>query len=190
MRRSLIVMPLAMLASALALAGCGSSTPTATRAAKVFFNSAAIVNHTIPVQYTCDGKDIVPPLEWGTIPEGTGELLLVAVGLKPNPAGNYSVSVEWALSGVKPSLHRLAAGELPQGSHVGVASNGKRGYSICPKAGSSEQYQFMLYAVPNNVSIAPDFSALPILAAISKQGTKASAIGQGAFIATYKRRRS
>jgi phosphatidylethanolamine-binding protein (PEBP) family uncharacterized protein len=29
---------------------------------------------TLPVQFTCEGEDVSPPLSWSEVPEGTAEL--------------------------------------------------------------------------------------------------------------------
>jgi phosphatidylethanolamine-binding protein (PEBP) family uncharacterized protein len=180
----------AVLVSALALAGCGSSgsNPRTDAVVVVPFKSAAIAGTSLPARYTCDGKDVAPPLEWGTVPSGTRELVLSAVGLKPGKtAKTYQVSVEWAIAGVNPKLHSIGAGELPSGAHIGVASDGKRHYSICPKKGVNEQFRFMLYAVPAVATVSPHFAALPILSALSKPNAETSATGVGAFAVTYRR---
>jgi phosphatidylethanolamine-binding protein (PEBP) family uncharacterized protein len=175
-----------VLALALALAGCGG-TSSGQSSTSVEFKSAAISSDRIPALYTCDGKDIHPTLEWGEVPANTGELVLMVVGLTPKAGGQYSVSVEWAVSGINPRLHRVLAGRLPAAAHVGLASDGARGYSICPKPGVTETYQFTLYAVRSSLEISPNFSGISVLSALSAPHTQSSAIGQGAFVALYKR---
>jgi phosphatidylethanolamine-binding protein (PEBP) family uncharacterized protein len=182
--------PVAVLIAACALSACGSSTgPTAGRAIKVTLRSPAITpGHPIPAVYTCDGKDITPPLEWGAIPANTSELLLVAVGLTPSSlSSSDSVSIEWALAGISPRTHKLNAGEYPTGSHLGLTPHNKRRYNLCPKRGVNQKYQFMLYGVPVPARISPEYAAQPILAALTEAKTKTPATGEGAFLTSYKR---
>jgi phosphatidylethanolamine-binding protein (PEBP) family uncharacterized protein len=175
--------------STLTLAGCGHSGSAVTAVAKVPFASAAILGPSIPARYTCDGKDISPPLQWGTVPPGTGELLLVVVGFTPTLGKNaYSISDEWALAGVNPKLHRLAAGQLPPGTHVGLSSDGKARYSICPKKGTSERYQFELYGIPASIAISPRFVGTRVLTSLDAAHGSAGATAHGAFVVTYRRR--
>jgi hypothetical protein len=193
MRQPRAVISSTMLLVAFAATGCGGSSTTkpalATAAARVVFTSSAVVAHSLPARYTCDGKDIHPPLEWGAVPAGTRELLLLAVGLEPTGTGYYSSSVQWALAGVKPGLHRLAAGEEPPGTLVGLDSSGNAAsYSVCPKKGVREQYEFILLAVPTAIKVRPRFPALSALAGLTRRGTAASAVGKGAFLASYRRR--
>jgi hypothetical protein len=95
----------------LAIAGCGSSgSSTAKSVPKIALKSPAIVGASIPARYTCDGKDISPPLEWGAVPADTSSLVLLVVGLIPEAATKtYKLSVEWAAAGLNPALHRLAS---------------------------------------------------------------------------------
>jgi phosphatidylethanolamine-binding protein (PEBP) family uncharacterized protein len=178
----------AIIMVALVLAGCASSGSDAPARTEVAFKSPAITAHTLPASYTCDGKNMSPPLEWGAVPADTGELLLLAVGLTPTPGTkNYTATIVWAMSGVSPALHRLNAGQIPSGAHIGLASNGKRRYAVCPRMGETVQYQFMLYGVPASAKISPDFADQPIVNALSQSGTATSATSEGAFVATYRR---
>jgi len=201
-RLPLAAVPFALLISApLVLVACGSSVATggglssegvhvsSGPATHISFRSPAIARGTIPALYTCDGKNIFPPLEWGRVPAGSGELVLLVIGLTPShKSSGYRVSVEWAIGGVSPQLHRLAAGRLPRGAFTGLASDGNDKYSVCPEKGVREQYQFMLYATPARVRISPRFRGLTIFAALAKPGTQTSATGAGAFVASYERR--
>lgn len=176
-----------------ALAGCGSATSGTSAIAhppKVVFKSAAVKAHVIPVSYTCDGKDVSPPLEWGAVPPGTGELVLAAIGLTPISPGSSAVnaSVEWVIAGINPALHKLRAGQQPPGTHVGLSREGTRRYNICPRKGTTEQYQFMLYGVPARVSVSSGFADEPVLATLTKPGLATTTTAEGAFVAIYKRR--
>jgi phosphatidylethanolamine-binding protein (PEBP) family uncharacterized protein len=185
----------AVLLPALVLAGCGgaSTTPTSTTAAnkvvsKVFFTSAAMAGDTIPVRYTCDGSDVSPPLEWGTVPKGTGELVLMVVDFVPEPAtANYKVSVEWAVAGINPRLHALAAGRLPPGAYVGLNSDGQRRYSICPTSRLREQYHFELFGLPASGTVGPNFAGLATLKSLY-DAPPSALTAHGTFTAVYTRK--
>jgi phosphatidylethanolamine-binding protein (PEBP) family uncharacterized protein len=190
MRQPVHVISGAALLAVLALAGCGSSGASTTPVTPILFKSAALVGPSIPAQYTCDGKDIPPPLEWGQVPPSTRELALLVIGFVPSSTSNsYSVSIEWAVAGLNPELHRLAAGRLPPGAHVGDASDGKAHYSICPEKGKSEVYQFSLYAVPASVTIPRKFAGIQVLSQIGAQDSPVPARASGRFQVIYKRRK-
>jgi phosphatidylethanolamine-binding protein (PEBP) family uncharacterized protein len=174
----------------LALAGCANSgsKPAVPDAVKVSLQSSAVTAHKLPALYTCSGRNVNPPLEWGKIPSDTGELVLAVVGLTPVPhTQGYRASIEWAISGVNPALHRLNSGEVPEGAHVGLSTKNGHRYSICPKRGQSTQYQFMLYGVPAAARVSSNFADQPILAALSTHGAAISPTAEGAFVARYTR---
>jgi phosphatidylethanolamine-binding protein (PEBP) family uncharacterized protein len=179
----------AVLLTALVLAGCGSSATTRD-VPKIVFKSAAVHGASLPARYTCDGRDISPPLEWGAVPAGTGNLALFVVAFKPAPSTKtYKASVAWAVAGINPKLHKLAAGRLPRGAYLGLASGGRR-YSVCPAKGTREQYQFELYGLPTSVGISPSFAGLPVLSAIASGKPPTSASAHGVFPVTYARKSS
>jgi phosphatidylethanolamine-binding protein (PEBP) family uncharacterized protein len=179
-----------MLLLALLLAGCGSSGASGSSKGPPSFivKSAAIDGHALPARYTCDGSDIPPPVEWGTVPPGTGSLVLFVVGLTPKPGTeSATISVEWAVAGLPPELHKLTTGRLPYGAYVGVSSDGKRSYSICPPKGRMQIYQFELYGLPPGATLSHDFGGLAVLDGLAPGSGSSPATGRGGFVATYKR---
>jgi phosphatidylethanolamine-binding protein (PEBP) family uncharacterized protein len=175
-----------VLLLALACAGCGSGSSTSV--ATISFRSPAVVGSSIPALYTCAGKNTSPPLEWGPAPPGTSELALFILGFTPAAVGNqYTVSVEWAVAGLNPSLRKLAAGVLPHGAHLGRDSDSKTHYSICPKRGTTERYQFELYALSRTMSIRPHFTGLPVVATLANAKPSEPTLAHGGFAVSYKR---
>lgn len=192
MRQSMPAITGAALLAVLTVAGCGSSvTPSARPPAitPIPFKSTALARGTIPARYTCDGKNISPPLEWGNVPSNIKELALLVIGLGPGTsASGYSVSIEWAVAGVNPALHRLAAGRLPAGAHLGTTTQKTNRYSICPRPGKAELYQFALYAVPPSVTIPRAFAGIRALSNLASERAIAPAPARGNFQASYKRK--
>lgn len=191
MRHRPMVPLAAVLLIALALAGCGGDAPPSDPAAhvpKIPFKSAAIHGTSLPAHYTCDGRNTPPPLEWGAVPAGTGSLVLFVTGIVPKPGGTgYTFTVNWAVAGINPRLHRLDPGRLPVAAAVGVGSNGRRNYSVCPKRGTVEQYQFELYGLPPRAAVARQFAGLPVLDALLTRNSSSPTDAYGDFIVTYKR---
>jgi phosphatidylethanolamine-binding protein (PEBP) family uncharacterized protein len=188
MRRTmLLAIPSTMLLAALVLSGCSSSS--APKALAIAFKSPAIANGTIPALYTCDGKDIPPPLEWGAVPSTTKELSLFMLTSTPNKAtGRLETSVAWSMAGVNPQLHRLAPGEVPAGAHLGLTATGKnQPYSICPRRGHVMNYQFAVYAIPASITIPSRFAGIRLLELIANPESKAVADAGGSFAASYTR---
>jgi Raf kinase inhibitor-like YbhB/YbcL family protein len=105
--------------------------------------SAAFTNQgTIPRRYTCDGRDVSPPLRW-TAPPRSARGLMLLVTDPDAPGGGF---VHWRASGIAPR-----AGSVREGAHLGRAgknSFGHRGYSgPCPPPGPAHHYVFVLRAL-------------------------------------------
>jgi phosphatidylethanolamine-binding protein (PEBP) family uncharacterized protein len=132
----------------------------------------------LPVQYTCDGKNESPPLRWSGVPGGTAELVLFALNMNPV---NEALFFDWAVAGLDPNLDGMEAGKLPAGAMEGQNSFGKRGYSLCPPA-QSENYIFMLYAIPKALDPRPGFDPLPL-----REEVLAQSGNVGLLSATYAR---
>ena len=59
----------------------------------------------IPARYTCDGRDVSPPLKWGAVPAGAKFLALIADD--PDAPGASKTNLEAAMEG-----HVLAQAQL------------------------------------------------------------------------------
>jgi phosphatidylethanolamine-binding protein (PEBP) family uncharacterized protein len=110
----------------------------------------------IPARYTCDGQDTPPPLSWETPPSGTVELMLDIIKVKPV---NGELYFAWAITGIKPNVHRLSPPKLPAGVIVGTNSNGQVGYHFCQPKGSKETYVAALFALPRHLPAKQGFNA-------------------------------
>jgi phosphatidylethanolamine-binding protein (PEBP) family uncharacterized protein len=69
----------------------------------------------IPSQYTCDGADISPPLNWSGAPEGTQSLMLIV----DDPDAPSGVFRHGAAFDIPPSAPGLTAGCGPNRPAVG-----------------------------------------------------------------------
>ena len=102
----------------------------------------------IPTQYTCDGKNISPPLSWTNLPAGTKSLALIA----DDPDAPVGTWVHWVVFNIPPEKKGLpekvpTKGVLPDGSLQGLNDFQKFGYGgPCPPGGT-HRYFFKLYAL-------------------------------------------
>jgi phosphatidylethanolamine-binding protein (PEBP) family uncharacterized protein len=108
---------------------------------------------TLPATYTCDGKGTSPSLRWQGVPQGTAELVLLAMNIQPVEGKLF---FSWAVAGLSPELTEMEAGQLPKGAVVGRNGFGRAGYEICPEGGG-ETYMFSLFALPKKLSPAQGF---------------------------------
>lgn len=98
-------------------------------------------NQAIPKQYSCDGANISPPLQFTGIPANARSLSLV-VSDPDAPGGTFT---HWSVTQIPPGTVSIA-----EGGHVGVEGKngfGKMGYGgPCPPSGT-HHYVFTLSAL-------------------------------------------
>ncbi len=109
-------------------------------------------NGTMPAQYTCEGDNVSPPLEWSAPPEGTQSLVLIVDDPDaPDPEAPKMTWVHWLLYNLPPTAGSLKehvdAPELPPGTLVGINDRKNVGYNgPCPPIGT-HRYYHKLYAL-------------------------------------------
>lgn len=107
---------------------------------------------TIPHAYTCDGRNVSPPLSWTGIPENTRSLALIVDDPDaPDPAAPQRTWVHWVLYNLPPTAAGLpeavAAADLPPGTREGTNDWKRSGYGgPCPPIGR-HRYFHKLYAL-------------------------------------------
>lgn len=96
----------------------------------------------IPQEFTCDGKNINPPLAIAEVPEEAKSLVLIVDDVDA-PAGVFT---HWLVFDLYPGITRLGPGCSPEGTQ-GTNSFGKEDYGgPSPNAGR-HRYYFRLYAL-------------------------------------------
>jgi Raf kinase inhibitor-like YbhB/YbcL family protein len=104
----------------------------------------------IPAQFTCEGKNVSPALEWSGAPEKTRSFaLLVDDPDAPDPKAPKMTWVHWVLYDIPATARGLPenAGHSPLGAHDGHNDWKKAGWGgPCPPIGS-HRYFFKLYAL-------------------------------------------
>ena len=119
---------------------------------------------TIPQQFTCDGANESPPLEWSGVPDGTRDLALT-VDDPDAPGGRF---VHWVAWGLDPATGELPEGAVPAGIVQGANGAGESAYAgPCPPDGPAHRYVFTLYAVSQAVMLAPGADQAALLVAIA-----------------------
>ena len=123
-------------------------------AAEFAVSSPAFVDNTpIPAEYSCNGRNVPPPLRWENVPAGTESLALVV----DDPDAVGGLYIHWVVTGIPPSTTEIVEGALPQGAQVSLNSGGKAAYlGPCPPAGTGvHHYRFQLYALSKPLALAP-----------------------------------
>lgn len=99
----------------------------------------------VPVEFTCDGEEVSPPLSWSEAPEGTDSLTLVV----DDPDAPGDTFVHWLVSGIPPDVTEVGRGEVPRGGTEQPNSGGRTSYvGPCPPEGDPpHRYRFMIRAI-------------------------------------------
>ena len=175
----------------LLLAACsgndaGSEPPEPVGGETIELTSAAFdQGSTIPRQYTCDGADLSPPLNWSGVPAGAKSLALVVDD--PDAGGTW---VHWVVYDIPVGASELSEGASSDiGDQLG-ATNGtndfrRTGYGgPCPPDGPAHRYFFKLFALDTVLELGPGATKSELLRAMEGNVT-----AQGTLMGTYRRQR-
>lgn len=143
----------------------------------------------IPVEHTCEGTDISPPLAWHGVPEGTRSLVLIVDDPDaPDPAAPRMTWVHWVLYNIPPDARGLPAGvraaDLPAGTGEGINDWKRTGYGgPCPPIGR-HRYFHKLYAL--DTPLEPPHK--PTKSAV-EAALRGHVLGQATLVGTYQKSR-
>jgi hypothetical protein len=115
------------------------------------------LNEQIPKEYTCDGANISPALEWQNVPSNAKALVLFAID--DSSTGSAS-GIRWIVGDINPNTTGVEAGKIPEGGIVGSDTQGHPGYGgFCPEHGKTDGIQFDLWALSEKIPLKPGFIA-------------------------------
>jgi Raf kinase inhibitor-like YbhB/YbcL family protein len=115
---------------------------------------------SIPRQYTCDGGDTSPPLEWDDVPGGTGAFALIVYD--PDARG----WIHWVLVDIPGDVRELGEGAGDSVGTPGRNDFGRTGWGgPCPPSGE-HRYAFTLYALAAPLGLGDAPSAVAVRAAV------------------------
>jgi len=150
-------------------------------------SSAFSPNGSIPTQYTCEGGDRCPPLNWSAPPAGTKSFALVVDDPDaPDPNAPKMRYVHWVLYNIPATATSLAESAkgsiLPPGTEEGINDWKRTGYGgPCPPIGQ-HRYFFKLYALD---TVLPKISPPPTRSAL-EQAMEGHILGQTELIGLYR----
>jgi Raf kinase inhibitor-like YbhB/YbcL family protein len=166
---------------ALLLSACARAAEPGSSATSFQLNTPAFAEGaTIPVDYTCDGQDRSPELNWQTPPANTQSFVLI-MDDPDAPGGTFT---HWVLFDLPRTTRQLSAGS----GAIGVAgqnSFGSIGYrGPCPPPGGAHHYFFKLYAL--------DVASLNLKGGATRNDVEAALnghiIGQAQLSGKYERK--
>ncbi|MGQ0804645.1 MAG: YbhB/YbcL family Raf kinase inhibitor-like protein [Actinomycetota bacterium] len=120
-------------------------------------SSAFTFGGDIPVQYSCDGENVSPPLEWSKPPKGTKEIVVTLNDADvPSPDGTF---LHWSVWRLRPRTRELEEGSVPSVAREGENQAGQDGYfGPCPP-GEAHRYIFSVYALSKKLGLDKGASA-------------------------------
>jgi len=138
----------------------------------------------IPSKYTCDGKDVSPPLAWTEIPPATKSFALIA----DDPDAPIGTWVHWVVYNLPPATRQLPEGfptdaRFADGTMQGMTDFRRTGYGgPCPPSGT-HRYFFQLFALDAVLALRPASAAKQLKAAM-----KGHILAEAQLMGTYHRK--
>jgi Raf kinase inhibitor-like YbhB/YbcL family protein len=139
---------------------------------------------TLPDDYTCDGQNISPPLEWDFGPAGTSSFVLI-VDDPDSPSGAFT---HWIFFDIPSHIVGLEAAvpdtaEFDNDARQGDNDFGDIGYAgPCPPPGEPHHYRFTIYALNTTLGLEAGATRAQLLDAM--QG---HVLAQSEITAIYER---
>lgn len=137
--------------------GCGGTTlevlpPSGVQVSSITVTSKSFaMGGTIPIDYTCDGKDVSPQITWSSPPPGTKSLVIILDD--PDAAGK---DTHWVAFNVPPDTTSLLEGidVGPIGGKLGSNdAHDVRYGGPCPPRGEMHRYVFHVLALDTTVNL-------------------------------------
>jgi hypothetical protein len=123
----------------------------------------------IPIEYTCAGADISPPLHWSAGPAGTKTFALIC----DDPDAPSGTWCHWVLYNLPTATTDLPEKTPTTATLAGDARQGtndfkRTGYSgPCPPPGKPHRYFFKIYALDTTLALKPGATRQELLRAIA-----------------------
>jgi Raf kinase inhibitor-like YbhB/YbcL family protein len=139
----------------------------------------------IPVDYTCEGKNVSPPLEWSGAPANTKSLALIV----DDPDAPVGIWVHWVLYNLPAATTGLSENAARNASALGSAAQGvndfkRAGYGgPCPPPGKPHRYFFKLFALDSELQLNREPTKKDL-----EKAMEGHILAQGQIMGTYKRK--
>jgi len=142
-------------------------------------SSAFSHGQAIPVQYSCKGADVSPPLAWDEPPAGTRSFVLI-MDDPDAPRGTWD---HWVIFNIPAERRALPEDFQPaEPLVVGRNSWGRSDYGgPCPPSGT-HRYFFRLYALDTPLSLSSNANKKEVLAAL-----EGHALGMAELMGTFSK---
>lgn len=105
----------------------------------------------LPLQYTCKGVNVSPPLEFIDVPKDTASLVLMVQDID-----SPTQRVHWLVYNISSSVTHFDEGETPEEAVIGICHKDTIGYDgPCPATFKGiHRFSFRLYALDTVLQVA------------------------------------
>jgi len=161
----------------------GAGEDSATAAPFALTSTALAEGATFPVDNTCTGTNLSPPLAWGAGPEGTKSYAIVLNDTTIDFLHAIIYDIPESVTALPADVEQVYAPKAPAGAHQTKNYKGAFGYAgPCPT--TLHVYEFVLYAL--------DVAALPgvtqnVTLADAETAIKAHSLGSTKLTGKYKK---
>lgn len=145
-------------------------------------SSAFAEGGKIPSIYTCEGKNISPPLQISEVPAGAKSLVLIMDDPDvPTSVRADRMWVHWVVYNIPPSTALIGEGATPPGL-LGKNTGGQNGYyGPCPPD-REHRYFFKLYALDISLKLPPGATKAEVEKAMAHH-----IVGQAQLMGLYEK---
>ncbi|MBL4653808.1 MAG: YbhB/YbcL family Raf kinase inhibitor-like protein [Flavobacteriales bacterium] len=133
----------------------------------------------IPIKYTCDGKNVSPPIEWKNSPSDTKLFVLIV----EDPDSQFCTWNHWIIYNIPNNVNKLREGvvTLPENTTVEQNSWGEEKYVGPCSSRKEHRYFFKLFALNQLLVTKSKISSINI-----KQLMKPYIIDEAVLIGRYQ----
>lgn len=148
-------------------------------------SSAFTEGSMITAKYTCDGRDISPPLEWKDVPDAAKSFALIS----DDPDAPVGTWVHWVIYNIPPNVTKFDENmprekEFKNGMRQGSNDWPKIGYGgPCPPSGT-HRYYFKLYALDTMLGLKPGATKAQLI-----QAMKGHILAEAQLMGKYSRQK-
>jgi len=139
----------------------------------------------LPILYTCDDKNISPPLAWTGAPSETASLVLIV----DDPDAPTGVWTHWIIFNLPADASGLAEDAAKSDSAMKSARQGLNDFKNlnyggpCPPKGNLHRYFFKIYALDTVINLPAGASRTQVETAMTKH-----ILAAGQLMGTYQRK--
>ncbi len=141
--------------------------------------TSPVFDRDIPRKYTCDGKNINPPLEIKNVPPGSKSLALIVDDLDA-PRKTF---VHWVLWNIDPEVKEIKENSVPKGAVQGKNDFKKNSYGgPCPPS-RTHRYVFKVFALDVRLDLGSNSTAIDL-----QNVMKGHLIAEAQLVGLYRRK--